>query len=108
VLDLGCGTGVCGLHLAGACDLLVGVDVSPAMLAKARERNLYHQLEQSDIEEYLRHAPAQCFDAVLAADVFVYLGDLAAIFRAVARVLKQDGVYALSIEETARQSDFVL
>ena len=108
VLDLGCGTGLCGTHLTDACALLVGVDVSPAMLAKAAELKRYDALAEQDIAEYLLAAPAAAFNVVLAADVFVYMGDLAAVFVEVARVLDAGGVFAFSIERTAAGGDFML
>ena len=37
VADLGCGTGLCGPGLRGRAGRLVGVDLSPEMLARARE-----------------------------------------------------------------------
>lgn len=107
VLDLGCGTGLCGLHMAGSCAALTGVDLSPAMLAKARARNLYDTLVEQNIADWLAQATAGAFDVVLAADVFIYVGDLAAIFPAVARVLADGGLFAFSIEQTT-QGDFAL
>lgn len=108
VLDLGCGTGLCGVHLKDACALLVGVDVSPAMLAKAAELKLYDKLLEQDIAAHLLAADPAAFDAVLAADVFVYIGDLAEVFAQVARVLKAGGVFAFSIERTSAAGDFLL
>lgn len=51
VIDLGCGAGAMGESLkAGfAGHRLVGVDGSPAMLAKARETGVYDALEEADI-----------------------------------------------------------
>ena len=40
-LDLGCGTGLMGEALRGRVDRLTGVDLSAAMIAKARERGVY-------------------------------------------------------------------
>jgi predicted TPR repeat methyltransferase len=108
VLDLGCGTGLCGTHLKDACAPLVGVDVSPAMLAKAATHKLYDSLIEMDIAEYLLAAPAAAFDVVLSADVFVYIGDLAEVFAGVSRVLAAGGVFAFSIERTADDRDFLL
>lgn len=107
VLDLGCGTGLCGLHVAGHCATLTGVDLSPAMLERARARQLYGTLAEQNIGDWLAQAPAGVFDVVLAADVFIYIGDLAANFSAVARTLTTGGLFAFSIEQ-AMQGDFVL
>ena len=108
VLDLGCGTGLCGTQIKDVCALLAGVDVSPAMLAIAATHNLYDTLVEMDVAEYLLAAPAAAFDVVLSADVFVYIGDLAEVFGEVSRVLAPGGVFAFSIERAADERDFVL
>lgn len=49
VLDFGCGTGLSGLALKAAGFVQVdGTDISPEMLAKARERGVYQHLWQSE------------------------------------------------------------
>ncbi|MEO7727020.1 MAG: methyltransferase domain-containing protein, partial [Burkholderiales bacterium] len=108
VLDLGCGTGLCGAQLKNACTQLIGVDVSPLMLEKAALLELYDSLIEQDIAEYLLAAPAAAFDVVLAADVFVYIGDLAGVFAQTSRVLTAGGVFAFSIERAADERDFLL
>ena len=108
VLDLGCGTGLCGARIKDACELLVGVDLSPAMLARAGTRHLYDSLEEMDVAEYLPAVPDSAFDAVIAADVFIYIGELAGIFTQVARVLQAGGVFAFSIERATDERDFTL
>jgi predicted TPR repeat methyltransferase len=107
VLDLGCGTGLCGSHLAGSCSSLTGIDLSPAMLAKARARQLYDVLVEQDIAGWLRTAPAAAFDVVIAADVLIYIGELNEIFGAVARALAPGGLFLFSIELVAGE-DFRL
>ena len=107
VLDLGCGTGLCGANLAGHFATLTGVDLSPGMLEKARARNLYDVLVEENITAWLRRAPAAGFDVVLAADVLIYLGELGTVFTAVARTLSAGGLFAFSIEEAA-DGDFKL
>jgi predicted TPR repeat methyltransferase len=108
VLDLGCGTGLCGAQLRGSCVQLVGVDLSPSMLAKARARGIYHELVEQDLADYLSTAPSAGFDAVVAADVFTYIGELAGIFSQVARTLAGRGVFAFSVEQAPNHEDFVL
>ncbi len=108
VLDLGCGTGLCGTHLKGACARLIGVDISPAMLEKAALLGVYEALVEQDIAEYLLAAPAAAFDVVLAADVFVYIGDLGEVFTRTSRALAAGGVFAFSIERMPDGEDFVL
>ena len=53
VLDLGCGTGLGGAAFRPFVDRLVGVDLSPAMIAKARGKGLYDRLDRADIDDFL-------------------------------------------------------
>lgn len=98
VLDLGCGTGLMALALS---DLplgpWVGVDLSPRMLAAARQRGLYAELHEADLPAYLAHE-AKHFPLILAGDVLPYFGDLAALFQAIAARLVPGGQFLCSVE----------
>ena len=107
IVDLGCGTGLCGLALAQRKRHLVGVDLSEKMLALARARGLYDELCVSEIHEWLRMSPATRFDLVIAADVLIYIGVLVDLFKEVARVLRPGGWFAFSTEE-CEVKDFLL
>jgi predicted TPR repeat methyltransferase len=99
-LDLGCGTGLAGAPLRARVERLEGVDLSAAMLAKARERGLYDALETADIVDYLRRFGA-AFDLIVAADALVYCGDLRPVFAATAAALVPDGLFAFTVESFA-------
>ena len=107
VVDLGCGTGLCGAAFGGDCSQLTGIDISGLMLEKARARDLYTELVQSSIETWLEQAPPAAYDIVLAADVLIYCGDLAPLFASIARRLVSGGLYAFSVEIASGES-FVL
>ncbi len=97
VLDLGCGTGLMGEALRDRTDHLTGVDFSPAMIAKARERAVYDELLVGDAVAPMRERPSG-FDLIVAADVLVYVGDLAPLFAAVETALTAEGLFAFSVE----------
>ncbi len=102
-LDLGCGTGLAAAAVRPLCDLLVGVDVSSRMIAQAREKHLYDELEVSDIAAFLaaqRDAGAH-YDLVLAADVFPYFGDLAPLLAAIVPVLSARALVGFTVETHA-------
>ena len=76
---------------------LKGVDLSANMLAQARSRGVYSELECIELTDYLARCDAE-FDLVVAADVFIYLGDLAPVFAGVRRALRAGGRFAFSVE----------
>jgi predicted TPR repeat methyltransferase len=99
-LDLGCGTGLAGAPLRVRVERLEGVDLSPAMLAKARKRSLYDGLEAADIVDHLRRFSA-AFDLIFAADALAYCGDLQPVFAAAAAALTPGGLFAFTVELSA-------
>ena len=79
ILDLGCGTGLSGeLWRAGAARL-VGVDLSPEMIVRARARDVYDRLETAEITRWLIDDTSDRFDLVIACDTLIYFGDLAQV-----------------------------
>ena len=97
-LDLGCGTGLMAKPLAPHCAALDGVDLSSLMLARAHALGRYRHLVHADVAEHLHGTPER-HDLVVAADVFIYIGDLARVFAGVQRVLDAGGLFAFSVEE---------
>lgn len=102
-LDLGCGTGLCGPQVRPRVASLTGVDLSGPMLEKARALGVYDHLAQADIVEHLRSTEAR-HDLVLAADVFIYVGDLEPVFAALPRVMPAGGVFCFSAELCAERA----
>jgi predicted TPR repeat methyltransferase len=106
VLDLGCGTGLAAEAFADMASAIDGVDLSPAMIGKARARRLYRNLAVADIETVLGESNAG-YDLILAADTLVYLGDLDATFAGVAQRLRRGGFFLFTVESSA-VSDYEL
>ncbi|WP_156771515.1 class I SAM-dependent methyltransferase [Labrys sp. WJW] len=107
-LDLGCGTGLVGEAFRTLCQDIVGVDLSGAMLAKARAKQVYRQLEQAEIADFLFRQAADSADLILSADVFIYLGDLETIFRQAARVLVRGGLFVFTVQSHSGPAAFIL
>ncbi len=99
-LDLGCGTGLGGAAFRPLCSHLTGIDLSPAMVAQARIKNVYDRLAEGEALAFLRdEAAAQArYDLVIAADLFGYLDDIAPVLAAAAPLLTPDGVIVFSAE----------
>lgn len=96
-LDMGCGTGLSGQAFCDLTDTLIGLDLSTKMLALAAEKEIYHHLHETDIHSFLRES-RDIYDLVLAADVFVYIGDLREIFRLVRQHSRPGTLFLFSTE----------
>jgi predicted TPR repeat methyltransferase len=98
ILDLGCGTGLAGVAFKPQSARLDGIDLSPAMIEKARSRKIYDNLAVADLETALS-ASGPAYDLILAADTLVYLGDLARVFKAAHARLHPDGFFLFTVEK---------
>ena len=99
VCDIGCGTGLSGQALKLYAKRLVGIDLSEKMLAMAKKKKCYDQLEATDINHFL-HQNKQAFDLIIAADVFGYIGELTQTFTNCEQALTPSGYLIFSTEQT--------
>jgi predicted TPR repeat methyltransferase len=98
VLELGCGTGLAGQHLRRYSRQLVGLDLSPEMIARARLTGLYDALELSEITAWLNVPRATRFDLIVACDTLIYFGDLRQVIVPASRLLIPGGFCAFTVE----------
>ena len=100
VLDPGCGTGLAALPFRPFSDWVVGVDLSRGMLAQARAKGIYDRLVESEILTFLADEAKTGvrYHLVIAADVFIYLDDLALVLAGVAQISASGGHVAFSVE----------
>lgn len=104
VLDGGCGTGLCAPFLKTYASHLTGADLSSGMLEKARVRNLYDDLVETELTSYLA-TQAQTFDLIVFADTLCYFGDLGEIIAATAGALRPNGLLVYSVERLPWKND---
>lgn len=100
ILDAGCGTGLCAPLLRPHARLLVGIDLSPGMLERAKAGGLYDRLVAAELTVFLK-AHRAAFDLIVAADVLCYFGDLEAVLAATAAALRSGGGFAFTVERQA-------
>lgn len=103
ILDLGCGTGLCGEVFRKIAKTLTGVDIAEQMLALAQQKNIYDKLIKADILQFLRSSQDQ-YDLILAADVFVYFGDIEELMASITKALKTQGLLAFNIEVSKEEN----
>jgi predicted TPR repeat methyltransferase len=99
-LDLGCGTGLVARRVKDLVTSIHGLDIAPKMAAMARESGLYDAVFEEDLVHFLTAGSGKerSYDLVLSADVFIYIGDLAPVFRALSTRMTPGGAFALSVE----------
>jgi predicted TPR repeat methyltransferase len=95
-IDLGCGTGLMAEVLGARVGRHIGCDLSPEMTARAAPR--FAEVMTGDVVDCLLARPER-FDLVTAADVFVYVGALDAVFAAVRDRLAPGGLMAFTVED---------
>jgi predicted TPR repeat methyltransferase len=96
-LDIGCGTGLCGIVLRELSKHLAGIDIAEKMLAHAKEKGIYDSLERAEAVDFLKQSN-QLYDLIVAADVLPYFGDLDVLFRTVYEHLNQEGYFIFTTE----------
>ena len=108
-LDLGCGTGLAAAAFVDRVETWHGADLSPGMIAEAASKGFYESLHVDDIVDFLDGGAADLppFELITAADVFIYIGNLAPTFAAVRARIAPDGVFAFSVE-LSDDADYVL
>ncbi|MEM7258734.1 MAG: methyltransferase, partial [Pseudomonadota bacterium] len=99
IADLGCGTGLMGQAIEPWVNSICGVDLSNQMMSKALLTGLYNEIHVAEINDWLT-ADNRQFDLVLAADVFVYFGDLRDVFALVKPRLANGALFAFSVESS--------
>ena len=105
MLDLGCGTGLTGEAMRTKADVIIGVDLSEAILGIADERECYDDLYLGEAVAFIAGWDEAPFDLITATDVLPYLGSLEAMFTGVAKALNKGGVFVFSTE-TLSDEDF--
>jgi predicted TPR repeat methyltransferase len=97
ILDAGCGTGLCGPLLRSMARRVVGVDLSPGMVDKARPRNVYDELVVGELCAFMFTRPG-AFDVIISADTLVYFGALEEAAAAARQCVRPGGVLAFTVE----------
>jgi enediyne biosynthesis protein CalE5 len=113
VLDLGTGTGSVALRAAEAVapnGRITALDISPDMLALARQRAASAQASITFVEGRAEAIPvkSESIDAVLASLSLMYVIDRQAAAREIARVLRPGGLLVGAVWAGPERADIVL
>lgn len=97
VLDVGAGTGLCGVALSGLGIAPVdATDISPDMLAQALRKDVYRDVIEADLNAGIP-VPRQSYAGVVSSGTFTH-GHLGPeVLPAILRVARSDAWFALSV-----------
>lgn len=104
ILDAGSGTGLCGPLLRPFARQLVGVDLSPVMLAKAEGRGVYDELVTAELTAFLVAHP-EAYDVIACADTLCYFGALESVITAMHGALRPGGQLVFTVERDAAEEN---
>jgi len=110
VIDAGCGTGLVGEQFRNVSETLVGVDLSEAILMEAQKARpkLYNELVAADLIDVFEQRHAQSIDLIVAADSYIYFGDLDPLFAAMQVGLVEGGYLAFTLENVSEETEETL
>jgi predicted TPR repeat methyltransferase len=104
-LDLGCGTGLVAVALSALpVGPLVGIDLSARMLEAAAVKQLYAELREVDLVNFLTDDTRR-WPLIIAADVLIYFGDLDEVLALARDRLEPGGWFVFSLEELPPDHD---
>ena len=96
ILDAGCGTGLVGVLVRDLANRLDGIDMSSAMLEKAREKAIYDRTYRGDLLSFMQDN-SDSYDVITCAATLIHFGELAPVFQAAASSLRDDGLFVFTV-----------
>jgi ubiquinone/menaquinone biosynthesis C-methylase UbiE len=109
VVDIGCGTGNHSVRLSKLGYEVTGVDISPAMLKRARSKVRKMRFILGDMKELRTIIPKARFDAAISlgqVSSHLYTDEEVQVFLdGLHRVLKKDGVFVFSARNAMKISE---
>ncbi|WP_395463027.1 methyltransferase [Wolbachia endosymbiont of Cantharis cryptica] len=115
ILDLGCGTGICGhfLKIHNTGNRITGIDISNRMLNIARGcfikgKPVYNELIHIEMIEFLKQERNYLYDVIIFAEVLHYLHDFQAELELAKRSTSKKGtIICLIRRKEGKGVDFV-
>lgn len=99
VLDIGIGTGRCGLLFHKAGLKVYGMDLSNDMLIACRKKSFAEDLQQHDLTNTPYPYGDKSMDHAVCVGVLNHIDDLSPVFHEASRILRDKGTFAFMVGE---------
>jgi len=96
IMDFGVGTGLLGFEIAKDVKKVFGVDMSPSMLAKLKEKNTPELSIEAVEQDIIKEPLNDVFDGIISSMTLHHVEDLEAFFKSIYKNLKEDGFIAIA------------
>lgn len=103
ILDIGCGTGLSASILKPYSFRLGGIDISPGMLKRAEQINVYDWLDQVELTQFLIDSDEQ-YGLIACIDTLIYFGKIDQVLLGISDHIKKDGFLVVT-NEISHSSD---
>ncbi len=106
ILDLGIGTGESSRYFQQAGHRITGMDGSEKMLEECMKKEIGFNFILQDLEKTPYPIKDTQFDAVISSGVFHLIYPIKPLFAEVKRILKPEGIFAFTYENTDDTSEY--
>ncbi len=96
IMDFGVGTGLLGFEIARDVKKVFGVDMSPSMLAKLREKNTPELSIEAVEQDIVKKPLTAIFDGIVSSMTLHHVEDLEGFFFFIYKNLHDDGFIAIA------------
>jgi len=96
IMDFGVGTGLLGFLIAKDVKKVFGVDMSPSMLAKLKEKNTPELSIEAVEQDIVKEPLDDIFDGIVSSMTLHHVEDLEAFFKSIYKNLDENGFLAIA------------
>ncbi len=105
VLEIGIGTGRIAVKVAPRCMYLIGIDISPKTIERAKENLKDHSNISYICDDFIIHEFGETFDVIYSSLTMMHFRDKEQVIRKIDEILNTGGIFCLSIDKN--QSKYI-
>lgn len=105
VLEVGVGTGRIAARVIPCCEKLVGIDISPKTIIRAKENLCNFENIKLICADFMNYEFSEKFDVIYSSLTSIHFEDKQTFISKIAFLLKEEGCFCLSIDKN--QSEYI-